>query len=604
MEKISSKRILEVGVIVLCFYLLFSPMWVFAGADAKLGEISWFFLVVKLLGGLSLFLYGMDKMSESLKAVAGDKMKDILALLSNNRVMGILTGALVTAVIQSSSVTTVMLVGFVSAGLMSLTQTIGIIMGSNIGTTITAQIIAFKVTKFALLLVAVGFGMLFVSKKEKMNHYGYMIMGLGLIFFGMSVMSDAMKPLRSFQPFLELMTQMSNPVMGILVAAIFTALIQSSSATTGVVLVLAMQGLITLKAGIALSFGANIGTCVTAFLATIGKPREALRVSIVHMLFNVTGVIIFLPFIGFLEDFVIKISPSTPEGLSGMEALAVTIPRQIANAHTIFNLSCCIIFLPFVPLIANFVLKIAPDKPTKETDEIKPKYLTDMLFHTPSLAVEAARHEVKRMGERVMSMYSKILSEILYGDKESLQELREKDVDITILHKHILQYLAKISKLSLNEYQSKKTLKLMEAVNDLEHLSDVLVLNMTYLGEKRIDRGIKMHKETRDALDVVYKVIEKALQRAIDATVEERNDIALKVIGMKVDISSLIDKINSDHIARIDTTDSSKFEEYNMGLEVIDNLRRVYYHSKRMAKSVIDLSEGGTSTFIEEQTAR
>ena len=216
-----------------CSFILFLPSSASAAEGSGVDKIDWFFLAIGLLGGLSLFLYGMERMSDALKNVAGEKMKDILGMLSNNRVMGMITGAIVTAVIQSSSVTTVMLVGFVSANLMSLSQTIGVIMGSNIGTTITAQIVAFKVTKYALLLMAVGFGMLFSSKKEKIQQYGYMIMGLGMIFFGMGVMSDAMRPLRTYQPFLDLMTQMSNPVWGILVAALFTALIQSSSATTG-----------------------------------------------------------------------------------------------------------------------------------------------------------------------------------------------------------------------------------------------------------------------------------------------------------------------------------------------------------------------------------
>jgi phosphate:Na+ symporter len=209
---------------VLMIFLFFSDSLAQQKTPTETMEINWFFVIVGLLGGLALFLYGMGKMSDALKNVAGEKMKDILGMLSNNRIMGLITGALVTAVIQSSSVTTVMLVGFVSAGLMSLSQTIGVIMGSNIGTTITAQIIAFKVTKYALLLLAIGFGMLFASKKEKVQQYGYMIMGLGMIFFGMGVMSNSMSPLRSYQPFLDLMTQMSNPILGILVAALFTAL--------------------------------------------------------------------------------------------------------------------------------------------------------------------------------------------------------------------------------------------------------------------------------------------------------------------------------------------------------------------------------------------
>ena len=204
MKSIYSRLIFALGLIGFCFLMLFSPLSAEAGSASKTGEINWFLLGIGLLGGLSLFLYGMERMSDALKNVAGEKMKDILAVLSNNRVMGLITGAIVTAVIQSSSVTTVMLVGFVSANLMSLSQTVGVILGADIGTTITAQIVAFKVTKYALLLLAVGFGMLFISKRENIQQYGYMIMGLGLIFFGMGVMSDAMRPLRTYQPCIEL----------------------------------------------------------------------------------------------------------------------------------------------------------------------------------------------------------------------------------------------------------------------------------------------------------------------------------------------------------------------------------------------------------------
>ena len=222
----------------------------------------------------------MDQMADALKAVAGERMKTILARLTANRFMGAITGAFVTAVIQSSSVTTVLVVGFITAGLMSMAQSIGIIMGANIGTTITAQIIAFKVTEAALLMIAVGFTLLFTSKQEQIRHYGSILMGLGLVFFGMSVMSDAMAPLRTYPPFLELMTRMDNPLIGILTAALFTALVQSSSATTGIIIVMASQGFISLQAGIALAMGANIGTCVTAMLASIGKPREAVRAAL------------------------------------------------------------------------------------------------------------------------------------------------------------------------------------------------------------------------------------------------------------------------------------------------------------------------------------
>ena len=254
----------------------------FAATDAK--ALKWGTMAISLLGGLAIFLYGMEKMTEALRAVAGERMKDILAKLTTNRFAGVATGAGVTAIVQSSSVTTVIVVGFVTAGLMNLTQSIGVIFGANIGTTITAQIVAFKVTKYALLMVAVGFGMLFLSKREIIKNYGAMLMGLGLVFFGMAVMGDAMKPLRSYQPFLDLMANMENPLIGILVAAVFTGLVQSSSATTSIVIVMASQGFVTLPAGIALAFGANIGTCVTAMLAAIGKPREAVQAAVAHLL--------------------------------------------------------------------------------------------------------------------------------------------------------------------------------------------------------------------------------------------------------------------------------------------------------------------------------
>ncbi|HKJ20338.1 MAG TPA: Na/Pi symporter, partial [Woeseiaceae bacterium] len=261
-------------------------------------------MTMELLGGLALFLFGIDQLTDSLKAVAGDRMKAILARLTSTRFSGALTGAFVTAVIQSSSVTTVLVVGFTTAGLMSFSQSIGVIMGANIGTTITAQIVAFKVTKAALGMIALGFSILFFAKRDAFRHYGGIIMGLGLVFFGMSLMSDAMEPLRSYQPFLDMMVRMENPLIGILVAAAFTALIQSSSATTAIVIVMAGQGFISLPAGIALAFGANIGTCVTALLAAIGKPREAIRAATTHILFNIAGVVIWVAFIDQLAEFV------------------------------------------------------------------------------------------------------------------------------------------------------------------------------------------------------------------------------------------------------------------------------------------------------------
>src|SRR5210317_641658 len=591
MKSIDSRRTLLLGFIGLFFLLLLSPVSAQAGAASESKEISWFFLVVGLLGGLSLFLFGMDKMSDALKNVAGEKMKDILGILSNNRIMGLITGAIVTAVIQSSSVTTVMLVGFVTANLMSLSQTIGVILGADIGTTITAQIVAFKVTKYALLLLAVGFGMLFASKKEKIQQYGYMIMGLGMIFFGMGVMSGAMEPLRTYQPFIDLMANMSNPILGILVAAVFTALVQSSSASMGVVIVLAMQGLITLEAGISLALGANIGTCVTAGLASLGKPREAVRVAVCHVLFKIIGVLIMLPLIGPFAKFVVFISPAPTEGLTGMQAAAAVLPRQVANAHTLFNIGIGVLFLPFVTYFARFVFWLVPDKPLPEVYEIQPKYLSEMLLHTPSLALDAARHEIKRMGKRVDLMNTAMMPAVLTGNKEALQAVREMDDEVDILYKHLVNYLAEVSKLQLNEYQTQKMMKLMAAVNDLEQIGDVIEVSLVDLGEKRVKKGFKISEATQRVINTVHHVVSDALKAAVRAVVEEDNDFAARVISMKTDMNRLVEQAGMHQAKRLVSEDSGKFEAYSVEVDIIEKLKRIYYHAKRMAKTVVETEE-------------
>jgi phosphate:Na+ symporter len=591
MKPICSRHPFKLGFLGVCIFLLFAPCSALAEDASKADEINWFFLAIGLLGGLSLFLYGMERMSDALKNVAGEKMKDILAMLSNNRVMGLITGAIVTAVIQSSSVTTVMLVGFVTANLMSLSQTVGVILGADIGTTITAQIVAFKVTKYALLLLAVGFGMLFVSKKENIRQYGYMIMGLGMIFFGMGVMSNAMHPLRTYQPFIDLMANMSNPILGILVAAIFTALVQSSSASMGVVIVLAMQGLINLEAGIALALGANIGTCVTAGLASLGKPREAVRVATSHVLFKIIGVLIMLPLIGPFAKFVVYISPSPAEGLTGLEAAASVLPRQVANAHTLFNVGIAVLFLPFIAYFARFVYWLVPDKPLPEVGEIQPKYLSEMLLHTPSLALDAVRHEIKRMGKRVDLMNAAMMPAVLTGSKESLMAVREMDEEVDVLYKHIVNYLAEVSKLKLNEYQTQKMVNLMGAVNDLEHMGDVIEVNMIELGEQRIKKGFKISEATQKVINTLHVVVSDALKAAVRAVVEEDKDFATRVITMKEDMDRLVEQAGLHQAKRLVSKDSGKFEAYSVEVDIIEKLKRIYYHAKRMAKTVVELGE-------------
>ena len=568
------------------FFLACGLVWPASATAAAAGEsMDWWTMAMQLFGGLALFLYGMEQMADSLKAVAGERMKIILAKLTTNRIMGAITGAFVTAVIQSSSVTTVLVVGFISAGLMSMAQSIGVIMGANIGTTITAQIVAFKVTKAALLMIAVGFSMLFFSKHEKIKQYGGMLMGLGLVFFGMSVMSDAMYPLRSYQPFLDLMTQMENPLIGILIAAAFTALVQSSSATTGIVIVMASQGFITLPAGIALAFGANIGTCITAMLAAIGRPREAVRAAVVHVLFNVFGVLLWLGFISQLAEFVTWLSPSHEE-LAGAERLAADTPRQIANAHTIFNIANTFIFIGLTGQFARIVEWLVPDRPLEEEELARPRYLDDSLLETPSLALDRVRLEIGHMGDRVMDMLLMIMPAILAGDRSSLKQVARIDDDVDALHGEIITYLGDISRKVLTEEQTRDLVGLMAAVNELENIGDIIETDLAHLGNQRINEGVSISASTREMLSKLHAAVTRTAELATTAVVKNDPVAAREVTDMKEGINKLTDSAAMHQAKRLVAEEPNRLAAYTIEMDIIEKLKRTYYFTTRMAKTV------------------
>ncbi len=553
--------------------------------------INWGVMGMQLFGGLALFLFGMEQMADALKAVAGNRMKTILAKLTSNRFMGAITGAFVTAVIQSSSVTTVLVVGFITAGLMSMAQSVGVIMGANIGTTITAQIVAFKVTKAALLMIGVGFSMLFTSKSERTKHYGAMLMGLGLVFFGMSVMSDAMKPLRTYQPFLDLMIQMENPLIGILIAATFTGLIQSSSATTGIVIVMASQGFITLPAGIALAFGANIGTCVTAMLASIGKPREAVRAATVHVLFNIAGVVLWFMFIPQLAHVVTWLSPAHPE-LSGVDRLGAETPRQIANAHTIFNVANTFIFIGFSTQFARLVERLIPDRPIEEEGlVVSAKYLEPELLSTPALALDRVRMEVLHMGDVVQVMLDEIMPAILSGNKESLATIQRMDDEVDILYAQILEYMGQISKGTLTEEQTEEFLHLMEALTDLENIGDIIETNLVELGRSRIDNSVSISAPTQKVLTGFHELLKRALSGAIQAVSQNNREVAKVVIDMKDEITALANSAAAHQAARLVAEEPNRIPAYTIEIDIIEKQKRIYYFAKRMAKTVMPIDE-------------
>jgi phosphate:Na+ symporter len=560
---------------------------VFGADSGGHGQMRWGTMGMSLFGGLALFLFGMEQMADALKAAAGERMRDILARLTTNRFMGAVTGAFVTAVIQSSSVTTVLVVGFITAGLMSMAQSIGVIMGANIGTTITAQIIAFKITKAALLMIGVGFTMLFASKNERPKQYGAMLMGLGMVFFGMSIMSDAMHPLRSYQPFLDLMVNMENPLIGILIAAAFTGLIQSSSATTGIVIVMASQGFITLPAGIALAFGANIGTCVTALLASIGKPREAVRAALVHVVFNVAGVALWVGLIDDLAKLVTWLSPAHPE-LSGLDRLSAEAPRQIANAHTIFNMANTLIFIWFTGQLARLVEWLVPDKPLEEEGMVvQPKYLDEELLTTPSLALDRVRLEVLHMGDTIEAMMKGILPAVISGTRADLLRIQRLDDDVDALHGRTIEYLGKVSKQPLTEAQTQRLVRLMEVVNDLENIGDVIETNLVLLGEERLDQNVKISPATQEVLGRLHKAVSQSVRVAIQAVSQHNEEFARMVIDMKSRISALTDSAALHGAKRLVAEEPNRLPAYTLEIDLIERFKRIYYFAKRMAKTVV-----------------
>ncbi|WP_459869353.1 Na/Pi cotransporter family protein [Endothiovibrio diazotrophicus] len=551
--------------------------------------LPWKDMAMGLFGGLAIFLFGMEMMAQALKAVSGNRLRAILAQLTGNRFMGVVTGAGVTAVIQSSSVTTVLVIGFISANLMTLSQAVGVIMGANIGTTVTAQIVAFKVTKYALLMIAAGFGMQFFAKREKLIYYGEMLMGLGLIFLGMTLMGDAMSPLRDYPPFLDLMREMENPWLGIVVAALFTALIQSSSATTGIVIVMASQGFITLPAGIALAFGADIGTCVTALLASIGKPREAVRAGVVHMLFNIVGVLVWVGFIDQLAALAAWISP-TVAAASEMGRMAAETPRQIANANTLFKVLNTLLFIGFTSQIVRLVRRLVPDGTGGIEHEVRPKYLSELLLETPTMALEAVRHEVDRMGHRVERMMHRILPALLGGDRRELESIAKMDNEVDILHGHVIRYLGEVSKTELSDEQTAELISLMEAVNDLENIGDVIETNLVAQGIDRIDEGLQVSDHTQEVLRNVYSLVATTLHDAIQALVKQDRARAQLVIERKLDINQQLAEARRHQARRLIVDEPKRIAAYRMEMDSLEYFRRVYYFSKRIARSVVSVN--------------
>lgn len=528
-------------------------------------------IIIQLMGGLGLFLYGMKLMGDGLENAAGEGLKNILERVTSNRLIGVFVGAAVTAVIQSSSATTVMVVGFVNAGLMNLSQALGVIMGANIGTTVTAQLVAFKLDNIAPIFVFLGTIFVMVAKGKKRREIGNIILGFGILFTGMGAMSTALAPISASPLFIQIIIAIGdNWFIGIVAGLALTALIQSSSATTGILIALASTGSIDITVALPVLFGCNIGTCVTAILASIGTNKTAHKAALLHLMFNVIGTIIFIPFLGILGDFV-KITSSD-------------ISRQIANAHTVFNIINTLVMLPFSNYMVRFVNKVIPCEDTIE--KAGPKYIDNMLLETPVIAAGQVIKETIRMANKAKNNVELSMKAFVDNDKELIHKVYENEKIINILEESITTYLVKLSKCELSSKEKGIVASTFHIVTDIERIGDH-AKNIVDLAVEKNNRRLKYSKDAIDELYAIYDSVIESLDIAIDSYVTRNVDKAKTIIEVENKINSYQKNYREKHIQRLYDGKCNAFAGA-IFLDLITDLERIGDHSTNIAESVIE----------------
>ena len=551
-------------------------------------------LVFGLLGGLGLFLFGMKIMSEGLQKIAGSRMRKILAALTNNRIVGTLVGIAVTAIIQSSSATTVMVVGFVNAGLMSLVQSIGIILGANIGTTVTAQLIAFKITKYALPAIGIGAGFKLFSRNKKWSYIGEILLGFGLLFFGLSVMKNAFDPLKTSEEFRQLFMMVGdNHLLGVLIGAILTMIVQSSSATIGITIALASSGILNFEASVALILGENIGTTITANLAAIGTNLAARRTALAHFLFNTIGVCYMLIFFKFFTGFISSITPGDADfviqtqeqvaRIGGEIGDKPFIARHIANTHTMFNIVNTIIFLPLVGVLAK--LSTMAIRGRDEEVEFHLKYLDNRVLNTPPIALAQARSETKRMALVAQEMVEETLAFLQDNDLKRLPALEKKEDLTDVLQKEITNFLVSLSQTSITQESSKEIASMMNMVNDLERVGDHCE-NLWLLSQRKLEQKITFSEIAMNEIAEISAITKSFLARVIKALEEKDVEVYDEAHRLEDAIDDLEERLRSNHIRRLNTGECT----VNSGLIFIDmlhNFEKIGDHTFNFAKAVV-----------------
>ncbi len=530
-------------------------------------------IVFSLFGGVYLLLYGIRLAGDGMQRAAGSHLRVILGKLTQHPILGLLVGTGLAAATQGSSATTVMLVSLVSAGLLSLRQAIGVILGANIGTTITVQLIAFRIMDYALLMVGIGLAMMLHSRRGTFRHVGEAILGLAFIFLALKVMIDAMDPLRENPLFQEILLGMANqPVPALLVAAVLTALVQSSAAIIGLAITLALQGFMPLPLGMFIVLGANIGTCTAALLSSIGAPVEARRVAMAHVMSKLIGVAVVFPFVGLLAE---------PVALT-----AADVPRQIANFHTMFNVALALVFLPFAGPFANLVTRLVPDeKPAG--DPMRPRYLDESVLDTPALALGQATREALHMADLVQEMFRDGMSALRHNDEALAEQLQARDDIIDRLVEHVKLYLTRLAEQGLAPEQSKREVSLLFLIQDLENIGDIIDKNLMELVKKKVAGRHEFSVDGTRDLECLSKLVGENLEVAVSAYATQDAELAQKVLRHKINVNRIERELRQAHIQRLHSGVKESFDTSAIHLDVLSNLKRINSHATNIAYVVL-----------------
>ncbi len=531
-----------------------------------------FYSSISFLGGIAILLYGIRLAGGGLQKAAGGRLRAILTSLTKNKYMGIGVGAVITAILQSSSATTVMLVGFVSSGLMRLNQTIGVILGADIGTTFTVQILSFRVYDIAILFIAFGVAIMFLGKRAVVRDIGEGILGFSFIFFSIKIMSDSMIPLKESVYFkAALLSVGENPLSGILIAAILTAIVHSSAAVIGMTLALSLQNLMTLDVAIPIIYGANIGTCATAVFSSIGANVEARQVAAAHILFKILGVLIFFPFTWLFKDVI--------------EYSASDIPRQIANAHTLFNIAIGVIFIPLADPIANLIRKIIPEQ---NDERFAPKYLDPHVLTTPALALGQATREALRMAEIVQWMLKESITVLRTNDRDLLNRVEQKDDEVDLLDREIRLYLTKLAQSNLTPSQSRREFELIAITGNMENIGDIIDKNLMELAKKKIYHGVAFSDEGMNEITEFHKKVVENLDIVISAFTSRDKELAHKVVRHNSRMGEIERDLRQAHINRLHMGLQESIDTSSIHLDVLSNLKRINSHITNIAYPTLE----------------